>query len=184
MTFVAVEPGRHKEMSRILHRLRRLAENLVVRSGGIFLVRTAGRQNLAGKGVVGRIVLYLLLNPFPQHLGADRTEKLPVDLQKVGPLVRPMLDKVRLPTNLSTSRRCTRAGRLSSRKERRLRSRRKTGQIRKPCEETQISAKIRGKNLHAFPLARGKPPISLFAGGSFRKLERSPMRSSCRITPS
>ncbi len=160
VTFVAVEPGRQKEMSRILHRLGRFAENLVVGSGRIFLVRTAGRENLAGKGVVGRIVFYLLLNPFPQHLGADRTEKLPVDLQKVGPLVRPMLDKVRTADQLVHKLITLHPGRTLVVKKRAhgFRCRRKTGQIQgNPAKKLQIGAKIRGKNLHAFPLARGKP---------------------------
>ena len=72
VTFVAVKPCRQKEMGGILHGLLRFAKNLIVGSGGIILVGTACRQNLASEGVVGRVVLDLFLNPFPEHFGSDR----------------------------------------------------------------------------------------------------------------
>ena len=94
VALVAIEPHGQEQVRGGLHRVGRLAKDLEVRGGRILAVRSGGGEDLLDELVVGRVGRQLAANPLPQGGGPFRPQVLAIDLQQVGPLVRPVLDEV------------------------------------------------------------------------------------------
>ena len=80
VALVAVESGGEKQLCRVFHRLRRSTQDLEVGSRWIFLVGTAGCQDLMNKFIVWRILLDLIMYPLPEGSGSIFTQELAIDL--------------------------------------------------------------------------------------------------------
>ena len=94
VALVAVEPHAQEQVRGVLHRVVRLAQDLVIRRGRILAIRAAGREDLAGELVVGRVGGQFAADPLAESGGPFRAEVLAIDLQQVGPLVRPVLEEI------------------------------------------------------------------------------------------
>ena len=92
VALVAVEPDRHEQVRRVLHRLGGIAEDLEVRRRRVLAVRAAGRQDRAGELVVGRVPGHLIADPLAIGDGSFDAQELAVHVEQVGPLVGPVLD--------------------------------------------------------------------------------------------
>ena len=157
VAFVAVEPGGEEEVRRVLHRLRRRPQHLVVACGRVVLVGSGGGQNLPHELVVGRVGVDLLADPFTEELRALGPEEFPVHLEQVGPLVRPMLHK-RGRSNELVDEFFPLGLRVAFVRDERadfVGGGRKAGEVEEdPADEVRVRTKPAGQDLHPFPFGR------------------------------
>src|SRR5690606_7578686 len=143
----------------VFHDVDRLAENLVVRGGRVFLVGTAGGDDVAHELIVGPVAGDLLANPAPERCRPLGAEELAVYLKQVGPLVGPVLDVV-----VAADESIDQFGPLgaaiagiSQEGSYVLGFWRQAGQIEiDAADEVGIAAYIGGQDLHSLPLGRGQ----------------------------
>ncbi len=94
MALVAVEADRQEQLRRVLHRRRRLAQDLVIRRRRVGHRGPGAGQDGVDELIIRQVVGDRLPDPVAQGAGARLAQELSVDLQQVGPFVSPVLDKV------------------------------------------------------------------------------------------
>ena len=185
VALVAVEPDGQEQLRRVLHRRRPgRGGSCSTTAGGFSRVRPAGRQDLARR--TGRRACSsatCVADPLAEGGGALVAEELAVDLEQVGPLVRPVLDvvvaadqpvdqRVALGSRVAACRRGRPGRRRPSAAGRSGRGRRGGGTRRRCRAPTAGSSS-------AASLAATSSSIRLYAGGCFQaKPVRSPMTVS------
>ncbi len=155
VTLVAVEPDRQEQLRGVLHRGVRVAQNLVVRRRRMLPVRARGGHDLAHELVVRHVLVNLVANPAAERHRSLGAQVLPVHLQQVGPLVRPVVDELgradqpvhqRLALGL-------RLRRIVQERPQVLGRGRQAGQVQiHPAHELGIGAEPRRLNLEPLPL--------------------------------
>ena len=154
VALVAVEPHAEEQMGSVFHRVQRIAEDLVVRGGRVLAVRSAGGQDFAHELVVRLARGQLSADPLAKFGGTLRTQELAVDLQQVGPLVRPVLDEILAADQLIHQLVAFRPGVAGVGQElaHGVGRRRQSGQIQMDsADEFVVGAERRRQNLHPLP---------------------------------
>jgi len=159
VALVAVEAGGEEQVSRVLHRLRRRAEDLVIAGGGILAIGARRGEDLARERVVRRVGGDFRPDPFAELAGAVLAEELPVHLQQVGPLVGPVVDVVRRADQAVDHGVAFLADRPRVGEERAhlLGRGRQARQVEvHAAQEIGVGAQLRRQDLQAAPLRRGE----------------------------
>ena len=157
VTLVAVEPGRQKQVRRVLHRLRRITENLVVTRSRILPIRSGRRQDLPHKLIVRHVRRHPLANPVPQQRRTFPAQKLAVHLQQIRPLVRPVVNELRRPDQPVNQfiPLQARIPPVRSKRPDRFRRRRQARQVKiKPPHKIIVRTEIPRHRLHPLQLRR------------------------------
>ena len=104
VALVAVETSREEKVRRVFHRLRGLAQNFPVTRGRVVLVGAVRGDDLAHELVVGHVFIHGIADPRAETFRAFLAEELRVDLEKIAPLVGPVLDEIHAADELIDDR--------------------------------------------------------------------------------